>query len=135
MILLAYIMMGHPEWSRGEISVFAAMPEETQESRGQFLVKMIQKGRLPISPQNVSVLPYTNWLAFEKTVNQVSREADLVMLGFTRRQFEKYGTATFNHFATLRDTLFVCSEDQDIALTDEPDVEDGPTGQSGEEDR
>jgi hypothetical protein len=50
------------------------------------------------------------------------------MLGFTRRQFQKYGTATFNHFAPLRDTLFVCSEDQDILLVDEPDVEEpGPT--------
>ncbi|MBU1244385.1 amino acid permease [Myxococcota bacterium] len=124
MILLAYIMMGHPEWSKGEISVFAAMPEATQESRGHFLVKMIQKGRLPISPQNVSVLPYTNWASFETVVSQTSREADLVMLGFTRRQFQKYGTATFNHFAPLRDTLFVCSEDQDILLVDEPDAED-----------
>ena len=122
MILLAYIMMGHPEWCQGEISVFAAMPEHLQAGRGQFLKDLIHKGRLPISPQNVQVLPYTSWSDYESLVNSTSGEADLVMMGFTREQFEKYGTGVFTRFDKLRDTLFVCSEDQEIALVDEADA-------------
>lgn len=122
MILLAYIIMGHPEWANGEITVFAAMPELQQASRGQFLRDLIHKGRLPISPQNVQVLPYTNWRSYEALVEKTSGEADLVMMGFTREQFCRFGTDVFTRFSTLRDTVFVCSEDQEISLVDEVDA-------------
>ncbi|MBU1413394.1 amino acid permease [Myxococcota bacterium] len=122
MILLAYIMMGHPEWANGEITVFASMPEHMQASRGHFLKDLIHKGRLPISPQNVQVLPYTTWKSYEELVTTTSGEADLVMMGFTREHFAKYGTDVFTRFAGLRDTLFVCSEDQEIALVDDADA-------------
>ncbi len=122
MILLAYIIMGHPEWADGEITVFAAMPEQQQASRGLFLRDLIHKGRLPISPQNVQVLPYTDWKSYEALVEQTSGEADLVMMGFTREQFCRFGTDVFTRFAGLRDTVFVCSEDQEISLVDEADA-------------
>jgi hypothetical protein len=122
MILLAYIMIGHPDWKNGEIAVFAAMPEAMHASRGHFLRDLIHKGRLPISPQNVQVLPYTSWKSYEDLVTATSGEADLVMIGFTREQFAKYGTDVFTRFEGLRDALFVCSEDQEIALVDEADA-------------
>ena len=31
MILLGYIVLGHPEWKRGEIKLFASFPEEDLE--------------------------------------------------------------------------------------------------------
>lgn len=122
MILLAYIIMGHPEWAKGEISVFAAMPKQQQASRQRFLQDLIHRGRLPISPQNVQVLPFTEWDHHEKLVEATSKEADLVMMGFTRQQFERFGVSTFTRFALLRDTLFVCSEEQEIGLLDDADA-------------
>lgn len=124
MILLAYIMLGHPDWANGEISVFAAMPETTHESRGQFLRNLLQKGRLPISSQNVQVLPYTDWDSYENVVTKTSNEADLVIIGFTRDQFAEGGTEVFNKFPKLRDTLFVSAEVMDIKLVDEVDLEE-----------
>ncbi|MBN2725493.1 MAG: amino acid permease [Deltaproteobacteria bacterium] len=124
MILLAYIMMGHPDWSHGEISVFAAIPEDMLEKRGQFLRDLIHKGRLPISPQNIQVLPYTSWSSYEELVTRTSGEADLVMTSFTREQFLKFGTKVFTKFDKLRDAIFVCSEGQEIFLLDEDEKED-----------
>ncbi len=122
MILLAYIIMGHPDWEKCEISVFAAVPEQEHANRSEFLHNLIHKGRLPISAQNVMLLPYTDWASYENVVMNASREADMVMLGFTRQQFSKFGTTVFTRFEKLRDTLFVSAEVQDITLLDEEDV-------------
>ncbi len=119
MILLAYIIMGHPEWAKSEITVFAAIPEDLQASRGEFLKMLIQKGRLPISVQNIRVLPYTSWESYERLVVETSKSADMVIMGFTPDQFSRFGTQVFTRFDGLRDTLFVCSEEHDISLTDE----------------
>jgi len=119
MILLAYILLGHPEWSRGEINVFVAMPEAMHVKRGQFIKDLILKGRLPISVQNVQVLPYTSRETYEKLVVATSGSADLVMMGFSREQFAKFGVSVFTRFSQLRDSIFVCSENQEISLIDE----------------
>lgn len=126
MILLAYIMLGHPEWSKSEISVFAAMPPETSESRQQFLRDLIREGRLPISEKNVQVLPYESWEHYETIVTETSGEADLVMMGFTPEQFQKYKAQVFTRFLALRDMVFVCSASNTIELTTPQNSENTP---------
>ncbi|MBU1536833.1 amino acid permease [Myxococcota bacterium] len=87
MILLAYIIMGHPDWHNSEISVYAAMPDREMETQKTFLADLIHRGRIPISSSNVQVLPFPTTTSYEALVHQYSSEADLVIVGFTPQQF------------------------------------------------
>ncbi len=117
-ILLSYIISSHPEWRHAEISVFAAMPEQELDSQRKVLEALLEKGRIPISRKNVEVLQYRDHATYVKMVEQHSSEADLVIMGFTPTEFNKYGSRVFTRFGALRDMLFVCAVEDDIALVE-----------------
>ena len=50
---------------------------------------------------------YKNKKSFTKLVNKESKNADLVILGFTLEQLKIDGKAVFEQFNELQDTLFV----------------------------
>jgi len=118
MILLAYIIIGHPDWSDSEISVYAAMPEKVLDEQKKFLEDLIQEGRIPISKSNITILPFPTHRAYEDLVHTYSVEADLVIVGFTPRQFNKYGYKVFPRFPKLRDVVFVTAEEDEISLVE-----------------
>jgi amino acid transporter len=118
MILLAYIIMGHPDWSDSEISVYAAMPEKVLDVQKKFLEDLIQEGRIPISKSNITILPFPTHRAYEDLVHTYSFEADLVIVGFTPRQFNKYGYKVFTRFPKLRDVVFVTAEEDEVSLVE-----------------
>lgn len=126
MILLAYIIMGHPEWKGSEISVYAAMPQEELDTQRAYLEQLIRTGRLPISTHNVTVLPYDSRDTYEMLVTARSAEADLVMVGFTPGQFGEHGTDIFKRYLKLKDVLFVCAAEEDIAIVSREDGDEGP---------
>ena len=53
MILLGYIILGHPEWKRGLIKIFALYSKSEMEEKRTDLLSLIKSGRLPISLNNV----------------------------------------------------------------------------------
>ena len=57
MILLAYILLGHPGWSRAEIRIFAAVPEAEAAEQTARLEEMVATGRIPVSARNLVILP------------------------------------------------------------------------------
>ncbi|MBU1219416.1 amino acid permease [Myxococcota bacterium] len=118
MILLAYIIMGHPEWDNSEIFVYAVMPHSERETQKKLLHDLVNRGRLPISIQNINVLPWASGKTYEQLIYENSLEADLVIMGFNPSQLEKYGAATFTRFSELKDVIFVRAEADDIALVE-----------------
>ena len=56
MILMAYIIMGHPEWRGTKINIFAIFPETDVEKERAKLIELAKQGRLPISAQNIEVI-------------------------------------------------------------------------------
>ncbi len=112
MILLAYVLMGHPDWKDAEIRVFAALPVERISEQRALLESLIQDGRLPISPKNVRFLSVDNPEAYKKIVGRLSASADLVIFGFLLDSLEKRGAETFLNHPELRDVLFVYAPHQ-----------------------
>ena len=55
MILLSYILLGHPDWEKAQVQVFAALPETEVEGTRQEFAQLIKEGRLPISEKNIKV--------------------------------------------------------------------------------
>ena len=112
MILMAYVLLGHPDWSQGEIKIFAAFPESQVEEESAKLIAMIQDGRLPITYKNVEVIPTDDRVDFGKLVEARSAGADLVVLGFTEARLRERGGELFQRHPNLKDVLFVSSEEE-----------------------
>ncbi|MEZ4416534.1 MAG: amino acid permease [Gemmatimonadota bacterium] len=107
MILLAYILLGHPDWHNAEISVYAAFPESQAPERTAELLGMIETGRLQISTKNVQVIATDDRVDFGRLVRNHSSVADLVILGFTEAKRKEKGSELFRRHEDLSDVLWV----------------------------
>ena len=109
MILLGYIIIGHPDWKDAEISVFACFPGIRLEQELENLNDMIVKGRLPISSKKVTPVFYGDESSFELAAADRSANADLVILGLTRQEILKDTKSALISHPNLKDVLFVNS--------------------------
>ena len=82
MILMAYIILGHPEWRKGYIRIFAVYPQQLLKERKEALLNIIKSGRLPISPSNVDLIPIDESKDLKAIVSEKSSDADLTIIGF-----------------------------------------------------
>jgi len=53
LVLLTYILVGHSDWAKAELSIFAAFPNEQVSEEHRHFVEMLSQGRMPISPSNI----------------------------------------------------------------------------------
>lgn len=82
MILLGYIILGHPDWKKAKIKIFALHPKEAIEEKRKKLMELIKAGRLPISPSNISMVPFETGDR-KNVIMKYSADADLTIIGFT----------------------------------------------------
>ncbi|MFQ5876378.1 MAG: amino acid permease [Acidobacteriota bacterium] len=106
-ILLAYIILGHPDWEEAEIRLFACYPASEVKEEMEKVNQIVTEGRLPISPEKITPVAYGGETSFEMATARRSSEADLVILGLRQKEiFESPERALLAH-AQLRDVLFV----------------------------
>jgi len=118
MILLAYIMKGHREWSKCDITLFAAFDKKDLDRQVDHLNKLIDIGRIPISRANVQKIPWDKKkVPYEELVNEHSAGADLVMMGFSLTKLTEQKGEFFTGFGQIKDILFV-KAGQRIVITD-----------------
>ena len=107
MILLGYILLDHPDWRNGELSVFAALPTDEIEEQRSHLQEMLSEGRIPISEKNVRFFAVNDADAYADLVEEQSADADLTIMGFDLETLrDKRGEALWRH-KKLRDVMFV----------------------------
>ncbi len=82
MILLSYIILGHPDWKNGEIKIFATFHEKDLKREQEYLTELTTSGRLPISANNIRVLPIEEGIKRKDLINEYSADADLTLIGF-----------------------------------------------------
>ncbi|MCP4902246.1 MAG: amino acid permease [bacterium] len=112
MILLAYMLLGHPEWSKAEIEIHAAVPEDSAAEATATLEDAVTTGRIPVSPRNLKIFPTDRSIKFAKLVEEHSMDADLVILGFTMKRLAGKGVELLQRHPELGDVLFVCAHEQ-----------------------
>ncbi|MDX2415612.1 MAG: hypothetical protein QNK33_10515, partial [Bacteroidales bacterium] len=113
MILLAYIILGHPDWKKGEIKIFATVKEEQTESRKEELLDLIKSGRLPISAANIQLISADRPL--HEVICEHSIDADLTIIGFRGEDLNNKGIDIFMGYKDLGNILFVnANEDKEI---------------------
>ena len=108
MLMLAYIIVGHPEWRTAEIRVFACVGGGGSGADADKVSKLIDQGRLPIARKNIETLPLQSQAGVEAEVGHRSSDADLVIAGISREQIEGGDFADFlRGYAAANDILFV----------------------------
>lgn len=107
MILLCYILVGHPSWHHAEIRIFAAVPEDQAARETARLEEMVATGRIPVSARNLIILPTDADASFTELVQERSARADLVVLGFTTDRLRDKGVELLQRHPGLGDVLFV----------------------------
>ncbi len=113
MLLLAYIIVGHPEWKRAEIRLFACFDSGDAERETHRLSSLMTEGRLPISSQNVTAVSCSTGETLEHEVSRRSSEADLVIAGLTDKDFESdVVTQALKRYQGANEVLFVHSSEQ-----------------------
>jgi hypothetical protein len=112
MILLSYILLGHPDWRDGSIRIFAAFPRDQVAQERDRLYEMITSGRLPITRKNLQVIGTDERSDFNQLVESRSGTADLVILGFTTERLAEKGTELFQRHPALHDALFVSAQER-----------------------
>ena len=112
MLLLAYIIVGHPEWRRARIRFFACFDsiDADAELEADKLATLMKEGRLPISMQNVTSVSCGTGEALAQEVSRRSSQADLVIAGLVADDLEPGKMAeALRHYDGANDVLFVHS--------------------------
>ncbi|CAM4121525.1 MULTISPECIES: amino acid permease [Flavobacterium] len=107
MILLSYIILGHPDWKKSEIKIFAVVDKANIEKEKDSLIELTTTGRLPISPNNIIMLPIDENVDKIQLINETSKSADLTILGFHESNLKTKGIEIFNTYNGLGNVLFV----------------------------
>jgi len=114
MILLSYIILGHPSWRKGKIKIFDICKEEEFNSTRNHLLELIQTGRLPIAPNNIELIRMNENVNAKTYINNNSTDAGLTVVGFVEEQL-KYNKELFTGYNKVGDILFVnASERREI---------------------
>ncbi|MCF8380502.1 MAG: hypothetical protein K9H49_13055 [Bacteroidales bacterium] len=117
MILLSYIILGHPEWKNGVIKIFALYHSSELERKRADLMELIKSGRIPISPSNIKLISMEETDSQEEIIGQKSMDADLIVLGFRYERIRNEGANIFTGYENLCNALFVSSY-QGLELTE-----------------
>ena len=112
MILLSYILLGHPDWSHSELKIFAAYPRTQVRERTEELHTMIREGRIPISPRKVQIIGTDDQIDFTSLVQAKSSEADLVVMGFTEQRLRQKGSELLLRHPSLNEVLWVTAQER-----------------------
>jgi amino acid transporter len=107
MILLSYIMLGHPEWKNGIINIFSTYPPTEKLETEAKLMELIKEGRLPISPTNIKLIPQLKEEKVDIIINKKSADADLTIVGYNSEQIEEESDVTFSKYPDIGNILFV----------------------------
>ncbi len=108
MILLSYIVLGHPDWKKGQIKIFATFLKENIVEEQEHLIELTSTGRLPISANNIRVLSLLEGKSRLDLINEYSADADLTIVGFHENIIKsEKGIEVFEGYDKLGNVLFV----------------------------
>ncbi|MBT8190750.1 MAG: amino acid permease [Saprospiraceae bacterium] len=115
MILLAYILLGHKDWEKATINIFAIFPEESVDKERAKLFDLINGGQLPISPQNIEFITKQIETDPKVIINKKSLNADLTIVGFIDKAVKHRGSDEFQGYDDIGNILYVhASESKEI---------------------
>jgi len=112
MILLSYIIQGHPSWKKGEITIFDVCKKEEEEETRTKLEELVRTGRLPITSKNIQVIGEMGDRNTRGLINKHSAHAGLTIIGFHSELLKHEGAKIFQGYDEVGNILFVNAHSQ-----------------------
>ncbi len=112
MILLSYIISGHPDWQKSNIKIFDICKEEELEQTRENLLELVKSGRIPITEKNIQIIKKDENISSKVLIKEHSAEAGLTIIGFRAEHIKTFGTELFSDYELVGDMLFVNSHRQ-----------------------
>lgn len=112
MILLSYIISGHPDWNKSEIKIFDICKEEELDKTRENLLELVKTGRIPITEKNIQIIKKDENVSSKLLINEHSAEAGLTIIGFRAEHIRHFGPELFSGYDAIGDVLFVNSHRQ-----------------------
>ncbi len=110
MILLGFIIMGHPSWKKANIKIFNICYAHEIDEIKQNMYELINSGRMPITETNIEIIERDEHISVKEIINQRSIDAGLTMIGFNENTFKVEGDFSFfEGFENIGNVLFVHS--------------------------
>ncbi len=109
MILLGYIILGHPEWHSGVLKIFAMFPADDLINEKRQLLDLVKAGRLQISPKNIQFIEMKREVSVKKIMSDNSADADLVIVGYKGETIQSASLDVFTGYDDLGNILFINS--------------------------
>lgn len=110
MILLGFIILGHPDWKNANIKIFNVCRESEVEEVQRQMHELIESGRMPITATNIEIIVRDENISVKEIINKQSRDAGITMIGFNENAFKKDGDISlFEGFGEVGNVLFVHS--------------------------
>lgn len=107
MILLSYIILGHPFWKKSKLKIFDICTEDELEESKEKLLEIVNSGRLPISMKNIELIKKSPDTNSKSIINEKSKEAALTVIGFRSEQIKHNGADVFTGYDEVNDVIFV----------------------------
>ena len=107
MILLSFIILGHPDWDKSFIKIFNLCDEDEVGEIRKKMSELVVSGRLPITERNIEILIRNDQSGLREMVNEKSRDAGLTIIGFKNEQLVHEGIKTFEGYDRIGDILFI----------------------------
>lgn len=112
MIMLSYIILGHPEWEKSNIKIFEICKVGQEESVQKDMAKLVEEGRLPINSKNIEIITEQSDVNPKDLINERSMQAGLTLIGFREEHLKHAGKDIFTGYEKLGAVLFVNSHKQ-----------------------
>jgi hypothetical protein len=109
MILISFIISGHPEWHKGKISVYHISKRDELAETKKKMEDLVISGRLPIPLSNIEILVESEEISPKDLINTISADAGLTILGFRSDTISHQGVQIFSGYEELSNILFVNS--------------------------
>ena len=109
MILLSFIILGHPDWKKGNIKIFDICKESEFEAVQEKMNELVTSGRLPITAQNIEILVQKDEVHPKSIINQYSADAGLTIIGFRDASIKHAEEKLFEGYDGVGSILFVNS--------------------------
>ncbi len=112
LILLSYIISGHPDWNKGEVKIFDVCKEEEYDQTRENLLELVKTGRIPITEKNIQIIKKDENVSHKKLIKEHSADAGLIIIGFRAEHIKDFGADMFMDYESVGDMLFVNSHRQ-----------------------
>ena len=70
LILLSFIISGHPDWKKSNIKIFQTCKPDNYEETRTHLTELVKTGRLPITEKNIEIIIEEGGMTLKNLINE-----------------------------------------------------------------